>query len=179
MRRLNSRRSDWGSIAACKLFCTFVPRHRDCADNKRSNGRTEVTYKQNSTPQEIRIRFAIYCILFWLCNSQFHPNPTGLLHWQWANRMTVHVPLKQSWRICMNISHGSTTSNDINKQKQSITTSSVYSMAYCIYSRIILCMRPANERRRYSVTSSLIGWVHIQNDPCVLHNKCGEQKHRI
>ena len=27
-------------------------------------------------------------------------------------------------------------------------------------------MRPANERRRYIVTSSLIGWVHTQNDPC-------------
>ena len=32
---------------------------------------------------------------------------------------------------------------------------------------IILCMCPANERRRYNVTS-LIGWVHTQNDlwPC-------------
>ena len=27
-------------------------------------------------------------------------------------------------------------------------------------------MRPSNERRRYSVTSSLIGWAHTQNDPC-------------
>ena len=25
-------------------------------------------------------------------------------------------------------------------------------------------MRPANERRRYIVTTSLIGWAHIQND---------------
>ena len=30
---------------------------------------------------------------------------------------------------------------------------------------IILWMRTANERRRYSVTSSLIGWAHSQNDP--------------
>ena len=29
---------------------------------------------------------------------------------------------------------------------------------------IILCMRPANEGRRYNVTSSLIGWAHTQND---------------
>ena len=28
---------------------------------------------------------------------------------------------------------------------------------------IILCMRPANARRHYNVTSSLIGWVHTQN----------------
>ena len=33
-------------------------------------------------------------------------------------------------------------------------------------SGIILRMRPANERRRYTVTSSLIGWEHAQNDPC-------------
>ena len=30
---------------------------------------------------------------------------------------------------------------------------------------IILCMRPANERRRYIVTSSLIGWVRTQIVP--------------
>ena len=30
---------------------------------------------------------------------------------------------------------------------------------------IIFCMCPANERRRYNVTSSLIGWAHSQNDP--------------
>ena len=31
---------------------------------------------------------------------------------------------------------------------------------------IILRMRPANERRRYNVTSSLIDWAHTQNDLC-------------
>ena len=30
---------------------------------------------------------------------------------------------------------------------------------------IILYKPPANERRRYIVTSSLIGWTHTQNDP--------------
>ena len=29
---------------------------------------------------------------------------------------------------------------------------------------VSLCMRPVNERRRYTVTSSLIGWSHIQNN---------------
>ena len=28
-------------------------------------------------------------------------------------------------------------------------------------------MRPANERRRYNVTSSLIGWAHTQDDSCI------------
>ena len=31
---------------------------------------------------------------------------------------------------------------------------------------IILCMLPANERWCCSVTPSLIGWTHTQNDPC-------------
>ena len=30
-------------------------------------------------------------------------------------------------------------------------------------------MRPANDRRRYIVTSSLIGWAHSQNDPYMCH----------
>ena len=33
------------------------------------------------------------------------------------------------------------------------------------YTGIILGMGSTNERRRYIVTSSLIGWAHIQNDP--------------
>ena len=33
---------------------------------------------------------------------------------------------------------------------------------------IILYMRPANERRRYDVTSSLINWAHAQNTTCLL-----------
>ena len=33
------------------------------------------------------------------------------------------------------------------------------------WARITLWMRPANERRRYIVTLSLIGWAHSQNDP--------------
>ena len=32
---------------------------------------------------------------------------------------------------------------------------------------IVLFMRPANERWCYIVTSSLIGWVHKQNDPII------------
>ena len=33
------------------------------------------------------------------------------------------------------------------------------------FSGIILGMGSVNERRRHSVTSSLIGWAHTQNDP--------------
>ena len=31
---------------------------------------------------------------------------------------------------------------------------------------VILCMHPANEKGLYIVTS-LIGWTHSQNDPCI------------
>ena len=34
----------------------------------------------------------------------------------------------------------------------------------CCNTGIILCMCPANERWRYSVTPSLTGWAHTQND---------------
>ena len=33
-------------------------------------------------------------------------------------------------------------------------------------------MRPSNERRRYIVISSLIGWAHTQNDPWILSQVC-------
>ena len=35
-------------------------------------------------------------------------------------------------------------------------------------------MRPANERRCYNVTASLIGWAHTQNNPCSIHKPWGE-----
>ena len=37
---------------------------------------------------------------------------------------------------------------------------------------LFLCMRPANERRRYNVTSSLVRWAHTQNDPFVWYDTC-------
>ena len=45
-------------------------------------------------------------------------------------------------------------------------------MSKCIFwrhiSEIILGMGSTNGRWRYNVTSSLIGWVHTQNDPCII-----------
>ena len=43
------------------------------------------------------------------------------------------------------------------------------------YSGIILFMGSAIERRRYIVTSSLIGWAHVQNGPWVLTPHWGNQ----
>ena len=39
-------------------------------------------------------------------------------------------------------------------------------LCLAINTGIILCMRPANERQRYIVMLSLIGWAYTQNDPC-------------
>ena len=38
----------------------------------------------------------------------------------------------------------------------------------CDVAGIILCMRPAIERWRYIITSSLIGWARTKKDPCVV-----------
>ena len=50
-----------------------------------------------------------------------------------------------------------------NEKRRYNVTSSLFGMG--TYTGIILCMRTADERRRYNVTSSLIGWAHTQNDP--------------
>ena len=43
-------------------------------------------------------------------------------------------------------------------------------------SGIILCMRPANERWLYNVTSPLIGWVPTKNAPCYICIVCSADK---
>ena len=42
---------------------------------------------------------------------------------------------------------------------------------YYTFSGIILGAGPANERRRYIVTSSLVDWAHTHNDPCLMDQK--------
>ena len=44
----------------------------------------------------------------------------------------------------------------------------VSNLIVVLFPGIILCMHPANQRRCYEVTSSLIGGMHTQNDPCVV-----------
>ena len=41
-----------------------------------------------------------------------------------------------------------------------------------VHKGIILCMHPANDRWRYTVTLSLIGWGHTQNDQCAYRIVC-------
>ena len=44
-------------------------------------------------------------------------------------------------------------------------TNSSWRLKSYVLAGMILYMRPANERRCYNVTPSLIGWAHSQNDP--------------
>ena len=46
------------------------------------------------------------------------------------------------------------------------------SINYCIVTGLILGLRPANERRRYKVTPSLIGWAQTKNQPCYYKGEC-------
>ena len=74
--------------------------------------------------------------------DRLHPYSSGLFHWHWGIRMIAPVPTKQHRR------------ERVNKTFEFVQNA-----------RIILWMRPANERRRYIVTSPLIGWAHSQNNP--------------
>ena len=47
-----------------------------------------------------------------------------------------------------------------------IVKQEIYGLVHDSRTGIIVCMRPANERRRHNVASSLIGWAHAQNGPC-------------
>ena len=51
---------------------------------------------------------------------------------------------------------------------QPVWMTSSYIVLNGITAGIILCMHPANGRRHYNVMSSVIGWVHSQNDPWLL-----------
>ena len=104
----------------------------------------------------------LYIIMFKI--SKIKPNTT--LYWacdylsMLALRLT-HVSKKGPWWISPEtLVVGFCVSN----------TASYHSMidiypGKLVDAGIFLCMRPANGRRRYNVTSSLIGWAHTQKIP--------------
>ena len=49
--------------------------------------------------------FVVFCCGFVMVG--FTPYTSGLLHWHWGNHMIAPVPVKQPWRIWVNMSHGS------------------------------------------------------------------------
>ena len=83
------------------------------------------------------------------------------------------VICNQCWFV-INLSHGD--QKTFSKQKLGLNMASVKWRPFSsgrnvlryAYTGIILCisMCPASEKLRYTVTPSLIGWAHTQNDPC-------------
>ena len=51
-------------------------------------------------------------------------------------------------------------------QRGNIKLDDVNLQVLTLTSKLILGLRPANERRHYKVTPSLIGWAQTQNQPC-------------
>ena len=84
----------------------------------------------------------------------------GCLLWGIWRKLTTSL-----WHITATFSH---KQHFVYLPSQWETTLHCYVISHWLatYTKwIILCMYPANERWRYIVTSSLIGWVHTQNDP--------------
>ena len=77
----------------------------------------------------------------------------------WALVMWMTIPKNEGARQTARIRLG-----------MELFRSSLVQKGLCQVCRVILCMRPANERWRYSVMPSLIGWVHTQNDPWVCYD---------
>ena len=66
------------------------------------------------------------------------------------------------------------TGRDSSKAKYCVKQ---YRLPWISFTGIILGMGSSNERRRYIVKSSLIGWGHTQDDPCF--TMVSQQKIRI
>ena len=99
--------------------------------------------------------------------------------WAWFSRALWHFYLWAAYRYfwCINISMYISQCNSLfiytyhvflliqlyrlfrSVHKCDVITS-------LLISGLILVLRPANERRRYFVTTSLIGWVQAWNQPC-------------
>ena len=87
----------------------------------------------------------------------------------------IHVFLrvllrKKSWQKYVKPLSSTISIDDLNAFESSWFINLYYHVDSYLWSvcvtGIVPCMRPANERLCYSVTPSLIGWVHTQNDPC-------------
>ena len=108
------------------------------------------------------------CVLYYrLDGSQYHSCwCPGSLHYQDISRYGIDYVQQMS--PCPPWGRISTTSaSDLahkGAQWHHMVSWTSVNIGTC-NTEIILRTRPANGRRRYNVTSSLIGWAHSQNDP--------------
>ena len=85
------------------------------------------------------------------------------IHRFWFKKMHLNFSAKWflSWPQCVN---SMTRFREILWTVLSAVIHSIMEIRNYWYPGIILCMRPANERWRYTVMAYLIGWTHTQND---------------
>ena len=81
---------------------------------------------------------------------------------------TIHVlsfaSVRSLWQVVINLSESLFFSEQKTKQKQNVVLTAWTIISTTLHNRynteLILGLRSANERRRYFVTTSLIGWAH-------------------
>ena len=118
-------------------------------------------------PLSLRSQWAT--VILWKCQSFFSltlalVNRTGLIRkWQKMTSLYSIILSLGSWWIDIQMEGWRDGAGHDNTHQ--LDRGGGYNWHNHDFAGIILCMRPANERRRYTVTSSPIGWAHAQNDP--------------
>ena len=98
-----------------------------------------------------------WLLMPWLLASPGHQQPW---HWQSEIGRSDHWNGTGSWSAAGTVP--SSTADAISTWRNDMKCK------YISMSKLILGLRPANERLRYFVTTSLIGWAQTQNHPCML-----------
>ena len=89
-------------------------------------------------------------------------------HYTRLNSTTFYIIVRKCYfhywggRIICSVHHN-THSNKYFIRLRNASKATLKNMS--LYTGLILCLRPANERRRYFVTTSLTGWVQAENQP--------------
>ena len=87
-------------------------------------------YWHNYTQYIPRITHIVLVLLCFVLTC-FYPYSSGLLHWHWGNHMIAPVPVKQPWRIRVNISLHPLRKDYIIKTNKAQQTISIFHGKYC------------------------------------------------
>ena len=92
-------------------------------------------------------------VLFCFRTGQYHPYPSGLLHWKWDNHTIVPVHVKHPWNICYSI----------NTTKQRTTKLSTTKPRACLLRNTVLPIHVAYYIRHIN-TQVPLEWRHNEHD---------------
>ena len=120
------------------------------------------------------LTFLLEVQVFCLANERWHYNIGSLICW--AHTQNDPSMQRKCWK-CWNVFHDCKFQCIMLEVDMKIILKNFcflpikhdrFHNMFTIYSGIILCMRPANDRPHCNVTSSLIGWAHTQGllKPC-------------